>query len=717
MNTVKFVFAIHAHQPVGNFDFVFADSYKRCYHPCLSAFYEYPQFKFCLHYSGILFEWIERHFPGHIKMIKEMVQRGQLELLSGGYYEPVLAIIPDEDKVEQIEMLSKTLENCVGAKPTGMWLAERVWEPHLPASMSRAGIEYVVVDDNHFRYAGLQDHQLDGYYIAEETGSIVRIFPSSKFLRYSIPFKDVPETVDYIMRLCNKAGNPVVVYADDAEKFGIWPGTHKLCYEKKWLPNFIETVIKCSDIVQTAHFSEVINSIKPRGNIFLPTASYAEMMEWSLPARATVQYQDFEKRLEKEGLMDKYGIFVRGGFWRNFLSKYPEANNLNKKMLWIDQKIKQARDNTPDPKNQSILDEANRGKLAGQCNDSYWHGVFGGLYLNNLRSSVYQHLIAAEKLVDKAVHNDSTWIEAKKFDIDRDGNDEFIVETPYINIYLSPLRGGTIYELDYKKNPFNFLNTVTRREEAYHRQILENLAKKPAKDDAASIHDMIQSKEKGLEKLLHYDRYRRTFLIDHFMSPSATLEKFSACDYSEIGDFVEGEYLLETDGDEESLKIILSRQGTVGCEEGSCQLTVRKVITIPNNSASMEIKYTLTSGYDKELPLWFGCECNLSMLDGESADRYYFVAGRKVKPRNLSSIHKLPAVEIYGIKDSYLNTECRFELSSPADLWLFPIHTVSLSEGGFEKVYQSSVLMPNWQLILAPNEERKFRIWFEIGEL
>ena len=717
MTAVKFVFTIHCHQPIGNFDFVFEDSYNRCYHPFLETLNVFPDFKCCLHYTGILLEWIEKNHPEHLELIKSMVSRGQLEMLSGGYYEPVLAVIPDEDKIGQIEKLSRMIKVKTGKKPRGMWLAERVWEPHLPSPLSKSGMEYVVVDDTHFKYSGLEDNQLDGYYIAEETGDILRVFPSSKFLRYSIPFKDSKKSTDYLHGFQGNSDNPVIVYADDAEKFGIWPGTHELCYKKKWLANFFKTVLNSSDYIQTAHFSEVIDNIPPKGNIYLPTASYAEMMEWSLPSRATISYQDFEKQLKDSGLYEKYSIFVRGGFWRNFLANYPESNYIHKKMLWVHEKIKNAQSDSLPKRKQKYLVDATDEKRKGQCNDPYWHGVFGGLYLNNLRTAVYKHLITADNFVDKAIHNGGTWIDSYKLDYDRDGRKEFLVETPHINIYLSPARGGSVFELDYKDIQYNFCNLLTRREEPYHRQIIENVSKKPSDDNAVSIHDLAVSKEKGLDKFLKYDWYRRAFLIDHFFGNDTTFESFADCSYPEKGDFVEQEYTLKYKELKNLIRIILSRNGHVWVGEKWCPVTVEKQVNVPVNPAKITIQYSIINHYTEDIPLWFGSECNLSMLDGQSEDRYYFIGGRDINPKNLASLHQLEDIDEFGVEDRYLKVRCKFQTKRKADLWLFPIQTVSLSEAGFEKVYQSSVLLPHWKFNLPANKSEKLEFSFSLEPL
>jgi len=50
--------------------------------------------------------------------------------------------------------------------------------------------------------------------------------------------------------------------------------------------------------------------------------------------------------------------------------------------------------------------------------------------------------------------------------------------------------------------------------------------------------------------------------------------------------------------------------------------------------------------------------------------------------------------------DPYQNIEVFLELSEPAELWTFPVEVVSLSENGFERNYQSTMIMPVWQVNL-----------------
>lgn len=484
MKNLKFAFAIHNHQPIGNFEHVFEYAYTHSYLPFLEILERHPHFKISLHFSGILLEWISEHHPQTLDKIKALVKKNQVEMMTGGYYEPILCSIPDWDKIGQIQKLSEFIHKEFNTDPVGMWLAERIWEPDLPKPISQAGVKYTIVDDSHFKYSGLTEEELWGHFITEEQGHILNLFSSSKFLRYSIPFREPAEIIKYFRKVASEDGNNLIVYGDDGEKFGVWPETYKHCYKDRWIERFFEEIEKNRDWIELIHLKDALKALKPKGRVYLPTASYQEMSQWSLPPKAFQEYEEFEHILKEKNLYERFGIFVRGGFWRNFLAKYPEANNMHKKMLLISEKIRRIESSHPDETKKgkgTVLNQAKEPLLSvgkdelwkGQCNCPYWHGVFGGLYLPHLRSAIYQHLIQAEKIVDGLVHPQKNWIDHQILDFDKDGQDELLVHTPTLGLYFSLNSGGSLFELDFKPKSRNLLDTLTRREEGYHKKLWE----------------------------------------------------------------------------------------------------------------------------------------------------------------------------------------------------------------------------------------------------
>jgi len=709
LKKIKFTFGIHNHQPIGNFEHIFEKAFQRCYAPFLGLLEKYPFFKLSLHNCGILYDWFLKNHPELIGKLRTLVKSGQVELLTGGYYEPIFPSIPDEDKIGQIEKLNSFIRENFNFKPSGMWVAERVWEPNLPNFFAKAGVDFALLDDSHFKYSGLEDEKLLGYYLTEEGGSTLALFPISKKLRYYIPFREPEEIIDYLKSLATEDGDKLIVYADDGEKFGIWPMTYEHCYEDKWLERFFEKIKENSDWIEMVHLSQALKELSPLGRIYLPSASYYEMMHWALLPKAFQEFEDFEKVLKEQDLFDKYGIFVRGGFWRNFLAKYPESNHMHKRMLYLTQKIKDL-ENTSDfdkGKLDPIRDEC----WKSQCNDPYWHGVFGGLYLSNLRKPIYEHLIKADKLADQLCHQDENWIEYEITDFDKDGREEIIIQSSVFSLYFSPFTGGTLYELDFKPKDFNLLNILSRHEEGYHRKISEikNTEINPT-EKFASIHDLLGVKEADLEKLLTYDWYRKGSFIDHFLGKNASLDDFARCQYPEQGDFVNQPYEYEINKKEGSLELILSRNGFAWMDDKKVSIGLTKRITFKGNSQELEIDYELRNNHSEVVDLWFGVEFNFGMLSSDDERKAFYVKGLELKYRKLNLNTEDENITDFGIKDEALGLQIDLKLDNPASIWQFPLYTVSLSESGFEKTYQSTILFPNWKIKLNPAEVWKIRI-------
>ncbi len=710
MKKIKFAFVIHSHQPVGNFEHVFEHAFTHSYLPFLEVLKRHPGFKIGLHFSGILLEWMKNRHPEVLIELKSMVEKGQVEMLTGGYYEPVLAVIPDGDKIGQIQKLTNFLKKEFHIQPTGMWLAERIWEPHLPKPLSEAGVKYTIVDDSHFKYSGLTDEQLTGYYLTEEQGDVLALFSSSRFLRYSIPFKEPEETISYLRKLSSEEGINLMVYGDDGEKFGVWPKTYHHCFEDGWVERFLGEIERNADWIEVIHLKDALNQLPPKGRVYLPTASYQEMMQWALPPSAFAEYEELENILKERSLYERFEPFVRGGFWRNFLAKYPEANHMHKKMLLLSQRIDKIKNRKGVSKNK--LEKAQDLLWKGQCNCPYWHGVFGGLYLPHLRSAIYQNLIQSEKVLEDLVHRRKNWVEYQAFDFDKDGREELLVHTPVLGLCFSPSSGGSLWELDFKPKNLNILDVLTRREEGYHKKLLKLQRKAENGQDAqvASIHDLLLTKEEGLEKLLTYDWYRRGSLIDHFLEEQTKLEDFSVCRYPEQGDFVNQPYRYKTEKKGKAFDITLYRDGFVWVQDKRVPLTVAKTIFLYSDGSNLEISYLLINNSQKRVNLWFGIEFGLALAWHKGEGSFCYTNEGQVKIKELARMDNAQRCEEFGVKDYQLCLDINFKLDRPSQLWRFPIYTVSLSEDGFEKIQQSLILFPNWKISLEPQKRWELKI-------
>jgi alpha-amylase/alpha-mannosidase (GH57 family) len=449
-----FCFGLHLHQPVGNFGYVFEQHVRDVYLPFLEHLRDREFFPVALHVSGPLLEWLEANDTRVLDRLGELANAGRVELLLAGFYEPILASLPPLDRVEQIQWLRDALIHRFGVRPTGLWLTERVWEPDLAADLHDAGVRFALVDDRHFLVSGFPRERLHAPFWTEQGGKRVALFPIDERLRYLVPFQPPEDTAAYLNGL-RERGHRLAVLADDGEKFGGWPGTLEWVYERGWLDRFFTVMEGCVSRGEVAlsTFDAALDQVPSGGIAYLPTASYREMEGWSLPAQPAMELQALEQHLGADRLSGVEGALVRGSHWRNFLVKYREANRMHKKMLALSALCRQ-RGNPP---------EARRAIGRAQCNDAYWHGVFGGLYLPFLRAAVWENLARAEAMLraGEPVLCDET-------DINCDGANEVWVHSAAFSAVVSPSRGGAIEELSRFATARNLANALTRRREAYH---------------------------------------------------------------------------------------------------------------------------------------------------------------------------------------------------------------------------------------------------------
>jgi alpha-amylase/alpha-mannosidase (GH57 family) len=472
---IRFAFGLHLHQPVGNFDHVFAQHVDDVYRPLLDALTDREFFPVVLHLSGPLIEWLESHEPAYLDQLGRLAADGRLEILLAGFYEPVLASLPREDRVEQIHWMHETVRRRFGVDARGLWLTERVWEPELAADLADAGVRYALVDDRHFLVTGFAAEQLHAPFWTESDGKRVALFPIDERLRYLIPFRPPEETAEYLRQL-RGAGHALAVMADDGEKFGGWPGTKQWVYGEKWLELFMGTIaglIEGGEVV-LSRLDDALAAVPSGGLAYLPTASYREMEGWSLPPDAALRLIRLEADVGEARMAGADGALVRGAHWRNFLVKYSESNRMHKKMMALSAL---ARHHGDPPAVRRAIGRA-------QCNDAYWHGVFGGLYLPHLRDAIWRNLAEAE-----AALRQGEGLTYDVVDLDGDGEDEVWIHSPLFSALVSPARGGAVEEYTMFRDRINYANALTRRREAYHDLTLERTAEQPGPEDGGPALD------------------------------------------------------------------------------------------------------------------------------------------------------------------------------------------------------------------------------------
>jgi len=578
-----------------------------------------------LHFSGPLLLMWRKHYPGYLERLKRLISRGNIEVLGGSYSEAPLPLLPFEDRVTQLRAGRRLVEELLGVRPKGAWLAERIWDPTLPAALWEAGYQYVVVDDEVGYRIGLSEKDVHRAWLTEYSGRSLGVFFIDARVRYILPWKSPEEVLEYLKKYADAEGSLYVLWGSDAEKFGEWWNASDA---EKWLMRFFER-LRSNQAVETSTPQRYLASKGYRGLVYLPPGSYDKMQEWS------------------------------GGYFPNFLRKYRESNNMHKKMLWVRRKISRLGEDHP----------AYEEYMLGQCNDAYWHGLFGGIYLPFLRQSVYEHLIRAERMAEEALKAENVRI--VETDFDYDGETELLLESKRMNAYVKPSDGGSLFELDIKLEGYehNFQATMSRYMESY----LENVSD------------------------FRPDWYRRVSFRDHIWREGATINDWTEnTPYMDTSDLALGRNTYYVKEDE----VHMMFTGKEWSLNKPRLIFVEKTYRLETNG--LQVKYRVKNLEKSSVHYLFSTELTfLPRLPEEGVKVGYSINGEYKCIEDTAAVEK--ANEVSLITEGYPRLIIKSE--ARAQVWAAPLHSLSMTEKGPRKMFQGLGILFNYPLNLEAGQE------------
>jgi hypothetical protein len=546
---------------------------------------------------------------------------------------------------------------------------------------------------------------LFGHFVTEDAGEQLAVFPISERLRYQIPFAKPHEPIEFLEKMASSDEARLMVMIDDCEKFGVWPGTHKWVFTEKWLEKFL-TLVSEAGFIRTVTPSEYMSSFEPRGRIYLPTCSYSEMGEWTLPTEPALIYDELVSRLKGENNFDRYKPFVRGGFWRGFLAKYPESNYMHKRMWHVSRQVHGMESDN------GAVEQIEADVMRAQCNCAYWHGVFGGLYLPHLRFAIYRKLIEAEVAIQSARHGSKAWITLSREDIDSDGLDEVLVDNRSLACVFSPV-GGAMVELDCRRSFTNVLDTLSRHKEAYHAHLGKSEETSPDSDHA-SIHDKRHDVGERILKHLHYDWHQKCSFLDHFLPVGTDLACVRDCKYRDLGDFVKSSFDVDTTCSERTAIVRFKRRGAVYLGHVPQPLRLGKRFAIERDGSHIACDYRIDYEGQESVEAIFAVEFSFACY-GSKDDCHFSRGGDKWE--SLGETAKPKGVKAIRLVDPYRGFTVSLSFDVEADIFRFPLQTVSQSESGFELIQQATTILVQWPLKLSAADRVERRIELELGSV
>jgi len=651
--------------PIGTSQDELEEIYQSRLRPYLKALYRHPRVKCVLYYSGSLLGWIEKNHSEFIDVLQEMVKRRQIELLGGGYYEPAFSMISRTDSIGQIELLTTYLRRLFGGRPRGCWIPEMIWEPSYPSLFRAAGLEFTFLDQAQFVDAGYLDTDLLYPTYTEDQGKILTILPVIDSLcRPSISGTHFQQQ---LLELKSKV-EPEVRAKGEPTVSCLWDGTlgseSGLPLEfEEWLDGFFGQI---RELQEAGHCITRLPSrlLRIPGSFskgYLGATSYHSLLQ-----RLGVSPQELEAYSKKylPGI-GRWGYYYRGTF-RQSLARYPEASALYGKMQFTNILVNQIRGDKY--RKQAAKEEL----WKGQSHSPLWYGPRGGIYQSSLRKHAYSALIAAELMTrEQGIFAPSI----VKSDLDLDGLDEYLYQGSDLNAYVHS-RGGVLFELDYLKQPWNYLDTFGRYPEPQHRE-----------DTEKNGQDLVP---------------RRSF-VDHFYHPKAG----STCStQTDQGTHWNSPYRLEdrTTDVAKILHLHLVHEGVVTNQQGiQVAIEIRKSYSF--EKGKITLGYTLTNNSSEELEIDFCPEVNLSFASLLPSDfRMFSLSTPAVKtelPTQVESISRGLGV----LFEDYRNkVGLRLEFERSIHCEICPVFTTYTWRGTSITEYQSTALFFRIPLKLVPGQ-------------
>ena len=406
---ILLILGSHAHVPSGASESEFQHVYENKMRPFVSNLYRYSNIQAVLHYSGVLLYWVERNHPEFFMLIEDMVGRKQAEILSGGFYEPMLPLIPLQDRIGQIELMTTYLRKHFGKRPLGCWIAGMTWEQHLVAALSASDMQFTFLSQEQFSQAGISGMQLYSPCITEDQGKLVTVFPVSKPTEAALAEKSLSQVFIELKNTLEEAGittdRIISVFPEKAS------ASPQEAPDTAW-NRFFEELSLSKDFVETVLPAKILRASKTFEKASFPNSSALE--------------NNFSPR--------------------RFLIDHCEANGIYSKMIFVNVLISQLKGDK--------FRKLNAREELWKAQDSCLFTPGNGSCRHELRKAAYSSLLRAERLSREKGKIVSSLIQ---YDFDFDGVKEYLFQDARINCYIQ-LKGAGIFELDYLPKDWNYLD-------------------------------------------------------------------------------------------------------------------------------------------------------------------------------------------------------------------------------------------------------------------
>lgn len=411
MGILKLCFSLVADK--SDRDDALEQNYHKVYKRFASFLYAHPKLPFSVSFSGAQLSFYKKNHLEYIDLISQLTSRKQLEVLGGGYYNPIFPLLFPQDRSGQIELLTSELRQTIGKRPRGMTLCGSVWESSLIPCLQTCGMEYIFLDST------LLTHKKNRYLpiIAAYQGKSVAVLP----LFRNLESMGNQSAADYVSLVLRKVQDEI----RDDENFD---ADHVVSISVS-----AEEMEKLLD----SHFLDDLAAVAENKSI--------RDVEISNPLVAVKNCTHFERQYIPAGMnadIAKNASLCDNGILRatiyDLLQYHPRSDSLYRRMMYVSLLTNQCHGDKMRKK------EARERLWEGQNGKAYICSTTGSFAPTQVRQAAFRSLNAAEKLVREAGEfNESV----TAFDYNADGIAEYICQMQSYTACIERV-GACISELE-----------------------------------------------------------------------------------------------------------------------------------------------------------------------------------------------------------------------------------------------------------------------------
>jgi len=409
-------------------------SFHSLYKPLFKFLYSHPSFPVSLSLSGPIIQYFKRRKNELIAIMRELVDRNQIELLGGGYYEPLLPLLYSVDRNGQIDLLTAEIRHTFGKRPRGMTLFQDCWDSSLVNNIHTCGLEYIL---------------LDNLIVQESNRCFLPLYMS-----------DLGKDIDIFLTYNNLLPDSETL----AEEF-LWnvektvlkveKKDHHLQLENDRIVVFTLNQEQVVSLLESKWFealSEYIsNNPESRIKLTTPNLYRQHAIKTKIPAYIPVGISATINSIIMEEKGESKQRFPSTIY--DFMYNYKASFKLYNRMMYLCMLVNQY-------KNDKIRKKTAREKIWQAQNGISYIGSSNIPLENSIyRQQAYKYLNEA----DKILRGDGKFEESVTcFDYDNNGINEYVCRMDQYFAYIS-LEGGSVPELDVIKNSSNYADNLNKK--------------------------------------------------------------------------------------------------------------------------------------------------------------------------------------------------------------------------------------------------------------